>query len=59
MRKHFPNATACSNLHYMGGKPLKQIFGLRNEMDIFIHTELSQRPCNERMASPEDLAVFS
>lgn len=26
MRKHFPSTTACSNLRYMGGKPLRQIF---------------------------------
>lgn len=35
----------------------KYLTGLHNEMDIFIHTELSQRLCNERMASPKDLSA--
>lgn len=38
MRKHFPSATACSNLHYMGGKPLKQIFDWPPQWNEYIYT---------------------
>lgn len=36
----------------------KYLTGLHNEMDIFIHIELSQRLSNERRASPKDLSAF-
>lgn len=36
----------------------KYLSGLHNEMDIFIHAELSQRLCNKCKASPKDLSAF-
>lgn len=36
----------------------KYLTGLHNEMDIFIHVELSQRLCNECKASSKDLSAF-
>ncbi len=36
----------------------KYLTGLHNEMDIFIHSELSQRLCNECRASAKDLSAF-
>lgn len=37
----------------------KYLSGLHNEMDIFIHDELSQRLRNKCKAPPKDLSMFS
>lgn len=58
--KTFSKCNSLQQFTLYGGKTAETNIWLAsyNEMDIFIHTELSQRLCNERTASPKDLCAF-